>query len=106
MPHIKALFHFFDSLFYTFWGITIINTVSIVQDGMIKFEEVEGTVFQYIYMMVGFAYGAVMAWNKLADGKQKREDKKIEMERKKLENLKIKEEIEMIEWQNDEKKSH
>lgn len=98
MPTIRALFQFLDWVAATFLGLTILDLFVFVQDNILDFSNVKGTPFQYIYILVGLGYFILNGYNNYMS-------KKIEREHQRLENEKLKEEIEAMEIENEEKKT-
>ena len=98
MPTIRALFHFFDWVAGLFLGLTIIDMLSLFQDKLVDFSEIKNPSLQYIYILVGLGYFILNGYNNY-------QAKKLEREHKRLENEKLKEEIEMQSFENEEKKS-
>ncbi len=96
MATIKALFYFLDWIALTFLGIAIIDMINLFQNNILDFSNVEGTPFQYVYILVGIGYFILNGYNNY-------QSKKIERETKKLENKKLEEEIESIEIDNEKK---
>ena len=98
MPHIRALFQFFDYISLTFLSITFIDMVNFMQNDIITFKEVEGTVFQYVYICIGLGYFIINGYNNYQAKKQERQQKALEIK-------KLQDEIDMQKWENAEKKS-
>ena len=96
MPHIRALFHFLDWVAFSFWGLTFVSITNLFQENIIDFSQVEGTPFQYIYILVGIGYFILNGYNTY-------QSKKLEREHKKLENDKLREELDMLEHENEKK---
>lgn len=96
MQTIKNVFQFIEGIAATFWGLTVIDYLAIYEPLQFSFKEFLNSSVQSLYIVVGLIYF-------ILNGVYRHQMKQLEREEKRIKNLKLQEELESMEIDNEKK---
>jgi hypothetical protein len=96
MQTIKTIFQFIEGVVATFWGLTIIDYFAVPKPINYNLQDIISSGVQSLYIVVGLIYF-------ILNGIYRHQTKQLEREEKRLKNLKLQEEVESMEIDNEKK---